>query len=128
MLQTSGAAYGAWSILDALLTPTGTGTPFIFREPLDPKDKDALLIGLLRLHIANLVGPLGHGELADALRRLTQQPFSRRLQGDITHARALLDVTPVGDVEKTSTMGGLVGGIVTRVGPIMDVTVDAADQ
>lgn len=34
VLQTPGAAYGAWSILDALLTPTGNGTPFIFREPL----------------------------------------------------------------------------------------------
>jgi hypothetical protein len=34
VLQTPGAAYGAWSILDALLTPTGVGTPFIFREPL----------------------------------------------------------------------------------------------
>jgi hypothetical protein len=28
------AAYGAWSILDAPLTPTGAGTPFIFRERL----------------------------------------------------------------------------------------------
>lgn len=34
MLQTPGAAYGAWSILDALVTPTGVGTPSIFREPL----------------------------------------------------------------------------------------------
>ena len=34
VLQTPGAAYGAWSILDALLAPTGTGTPFIFKEPL----------------------------------------------------------------------------------------------
>jgi hypothetical protein len=34
VLQTPSAAYGAWSILDALLTPTGTGTPFIFGEPL----------------------------------------------------------------------------------------------
>jgi hypothetical protein len=34
VLQTPGTAYGAWSILDALLTPTGAGTPFIFREPL----------------------------------------------------------------------------------------------
>lgn len=34
VLQTPGAASGAWSILDALLTPTGVGTPFIFREPL----------------------------------------------------------------------------------------------
>ena len=32
-----GAAYGAWSILDALLAPTGAGTPFIFRQPLGSK-------------------------------------------------------------------------------------------
>jgi hypothetical protein len=36
VLQTPGAAYGAWSILDALLTATGPGTPFIFKEPLVP--------------------------------------------------------------------------------------------
>ncbi|WEZ85326.1 hypothetical protein P6U16_24610 (plasmid) [Rhizobium sp. 32-5/1] len=34
VLQTPGAGYGAWSILDALLVPTGIGTPFIFRAPL----------------------------------------------------------------------------------------------
>ena len=37
VLQTPGAAYGAWSILDALLAPTGAGTPFIFRQPLGSK-------------------------------------------------------------------------------------------
>lgn len=271
VLQTPGAAYGAWSILDALLTPTGTGTPFIFREPLgqarevkvalsglfgrfvarayleryfnlsifahlgsrtidldrrrqvkikrlsrgdlpdwiacasnlssltvaeakgchdvggpakaldrawaqagridvtaggrkvtvkriaiatrwgmamagpadphlsvrdpvdegkslDPRDKDALFVGLLRLHIANLIEPLGHANLADALRRLTQQPFPGRLQGDIARARALVDTAPVRDMEKASAMGGLVGGIVTRAGPITDAAVNPADQ
>ena len=34
VLQTPGTAYGAWFIPDALLTPTGAGTPFIFKEPL----------------------------------------------------------------------------------------------
>ena len=34
VLQTPGTVYGAWFILDALLTPTGAGTPFIFKEPL----------------------------------------------------------------------------------------------
>lgn len=34
VLQAPGEAYGAWSILDGLLTPTGAGTPFVFREPL----------------------------------------------------------------------------------------------
>jgi hypothetical protein len=34
VLQNAGAAYGARSILDALLSPTGVGTPFIFKQPL----------------------------------------------------------------------------------------------
>ena len=34
VLQTPGAAYGTWSILDELLSPTGIGTPFIFKQLL----------------------------------------------------------------------------------------------
>lgn len=271
VLQTPGAAYGAWSILDALLTPTGTGTPFIFREPLGqarevkvalsglfgrfvarayleryfnlsifahlgsriidldrrrqvkvtrlsrgdlpdwiacasslssltvaeakgchdnggpakalnrawaqagriditaggskvtvkriaiatrwgmaapsptdahlsvrdpidegewikPEEKDALFIGLIRLHIANLIKSLGHAELASALRGLTQQPFARRLQGDLQRARTLLDAAPVREVEKATAMGGLIGGVVTRAGPVTDIDVAPADQ
>lgn len=272
VLQTPGAAYGAWSILDALLTPTGAGTPFVFREPLgqarevkvalsglfgrfvarayleryfnlsifahlgsrtidldcrrqvkitrlsrgdlpdwiacasdlssltvaeakgchdvggpakaldrawaqarridvtargrkvtvkriaiatrwgmatagpadarlsvrDPveesephtqEEKDALFIGMLRLHIANLIKPLGHAELADALRGLTLQSFPRRLEGETQRARSLLDASPVRDVGKASaTMDGLIGGIVTRAGPLTDTGVEPADQ
>lgn len=48
VLQTPGAAYGAWSILDALLTPTGVGTPFVFREPLgQAREVKVALSGLL---------------------------------------------------------------------------------
>lgn len=272
VLQTPGAAYGAWSILDALLTPTGTGTPFVFREPLgqarevkvtlsglfgrfvarayleryfnlsifahlgsrtidldrrrqvkitrlsrgdlpdwiacasdlssltvaeakgchdvggpakaldrawaqarridvtargrkvsvkriaiatrwgmatagpadaylsvrDPveegephtqEEKDALFIGMLRLHITNLIKPLGHAGLADVLRRLTQQSFPRRLQDEVLRARSLLDTSPVRDVDKASAaMDGLVGGVVTRAGPLTDTSVEPADQ
>lgn len=272
VLQTPGAAYGAWSILDALLTPTGAGTPFVFREPLgqsrevkvalsglfgrfvarayleryfnlsifahlgnrtididrrrqikitrlsrgdlpdwiacaadlssltvaeakgchdvggptkaldrawaqarridvtargrkvtvkriaiatrwgmatagpadahlsvrDPieegephtqEEKDALFIGMLRLHIANLIKPLGHAELADALRSLTLQSIPRKLQGETQRARSLLDASPVQDVDKASAaMDGLIGGIVTRAGPLTDTGVEPADQ
>jgi hypothetical protein len=272
VLQTPGAAYGAWSILDALLTPTGAGTPFVFREPLgqarevkvalsglfgrfvarayleryfnlsifahlgsrmidldrrrqvkitrlsrgdlpdwiacaadlssltvaeakgchdvggpakaldrawaqarridvtargrkvtvkriaiatrwgmatagpaeallsvrDPveegephteEEKDALFIGMLRLHIANLIKPLGHAELADALRGLTLQSFPQRLRGETRRARSLLDASPVRDVDKASTaMDGLIGGIVTRAGPLTDTGVEPSDQ
>lgn len=97
-------------------------------EPIEPQEKDALFVGILRLHIANLIRPLGHVELADALISLTHQPFARRLQDNLRAARVLLDASPVGEVEKVSAMGGLVGGIVTRAGPVADVDISAADQ
>lgn len=271
VLQTPGAAYGAWSILDALLSPTGAGTPFIFREPLgqarevkvalsglfgrfvarayleryfdlsifahlgsqtidldrrrkvkikrlsrgdlpdwiacaadltsltvaeakgchdpwgpgkalarawtqagridvtangrkvtvkriaiatrwgmasagpadahlsvkdpldegeaiEPQEKDALFAGMLRLHIANLIRPLGHVRLADALYRLTQQPSTRKLQGDLDLARAALDSAPVGETDKAAAFDGLVGGIVTRAGPLVDAGVTPDEQ
>jgi hypothetical protein len=34
VLQTPGAALGSWAILDALLEPSGPGSPFVFKEPL----------------------------------------------------------------------------------------------
>jgi CBS domain-containing protein len=97
-------------------------------DPIDPKDKDTLFIGLLRLHIANLIKPLGHAELSGALHRLTHQPFARRLQDDLNHARTLLDAAPVRELEKASSTGGLIGGIVTRAGPVVDADVAPADQ
>lgn len=97
-------------------------------EPIEPAEKDALFIGLLRMHIANLIRPLGHSELAATLHRLTQQPFARRLQDDLGRARAMLDAAPVREVEKADAMGGLVGGIVTRAGPVTDADVAPGDQ
>jgi hypothetical protein len=94
-------------------------------DPIDPKEKDTLFIGLLRLHIANLIKPLGYAELAGALHRLTHQPFARRLEDDLARARTLLDAAPVREVEKATAMGGL---IVTRAGPITDADVAPADQ
>lgn len=97
-------------------------------EPIEPQEKDALFVGILRLHIANLIRPLGHVELADALIRLTHQPFAGQLQDNLQAARVLLDASPVGEVEKVSAMGGLVGGIVTRAGPVADADISAVDQ
>ena len=54
VLQTPGAAYGAWSILDALLTPTGAGTPFIFKEPLgQAREVKVALSGLFGRFVAS---------------------------------------------------------------------------
>ena len=97
-------------------------------EPIEPVEKDALFVGLLRLHIANLIRPLGHVYLANALYRLTNQPFAGRLQSDLQAARALLDAAPIREVEKASATGGLIGGIVTRAGLVTDTDVAPADQ
>jgi hypothetical protein len=97
-------------------------------EPIKTEEKDALFIGLLRLHIANLIKSLGHAELASALRGLTRQPFEGRLQGDLQRARTLLDAVPIKEVEKDTTLGALVGGIVTRAGPVTETDVAPADQ
>jgi hypothetical protein len=98
-------------------------------EPHAPEEKDALFIGMLRLHIANLIEPLGHAELADALRSLTLQSAPRRLQSETQRARSLLDASPVSEMSKASPdMGGLIGSIVTRAGPLTETYVEAADQ
>ena len=97
-------------------------------DPIDPQDKDAPFIGLLRLHVASMIEPLGHTELAQALRALTRQTFPRPLRDTAARARAALDGAPIGQVEKTHDIGGLVGGIVTRAGPITDAVASTVDQ
>ena len=97
-------------------------------EPIELVNKDALFVGLLRLHIANLIRPLGHVDLANALYRLTNQPFAERLQGDLQAARGLLDAAPTREVEKAGVTGGLIGGVITRAGLVTDSDVAPADQ
>jgi hypothetical protein len=97
-------------------------------DPIDPQDKDAPYIGLLRLHVASMIEPLGHTELAQALRALTRQTFPRPLRDAAARARGALDSAPIGQVEKAHDIGGLVGGIVTRAGPITDAVASTVDQ
>jgi hypothetical protein len=97
-------------------------------DPIDQQDKDAPFIGLLRLHVANMIEPLGHAQLAQALRTLTRQTFPRPLRDATARARAVLDNAPIGQVEKAHDIDGLVGGIVTRAGPITDAVASTIDQ
>lgn len=97
-------------------------------DPIDPQDKDSPFIGMLRLHVAGMIEPLGHTELAQALRTLTRQTFPRPLRDAAARAHAALNNAPVGQVEKAHDIGGLVGGIVTRAGPITDAIASTVDQ
>lgn len=97
-------------------------------QSLESEDKDALFVGLLRLHIANLIGPIGHGGLADALRGLTSLPLVRGLQGAVRPAISLLDAAPIRDEGAARSMSALVGGVVTRSGPIPEPSISVADE
>ena len=116
------AATGASDAYISVRDPVDEG------EPIQPEEWDALFIGLLRRHVANLIKPLGHTELAEALLQLTQDPFPRRLQGDLQRARALLDaIPPAREYTGASDMSRLVGGIVIRSGPVADASVEPVD-
>lgn len=60
----------------------------------------------------------------DLARNRSQQSAQRQA----VDARARLEATPVREVDGGSTMGGLVGGIVTRAGPLRETLPEAADQ
>jgi hypothetical protein len=96
--------------------------------PLEPEEKDALFVGVLRLHIASMIEPLGHAELAHALRALTLHAFARRQRDEAARARAILENSKAGEAVQSSGTGGLIGGIVTRAGPITDVVASAVDH
>jgi hypothetical protein len=53
VLQTPGAALGSWAILDALLEPSGAGSPFVFKEPLgQAREVKVALSGLFGRFVA----------------------------------------------------------------------------
>lgn len=92
-------------------------------DPIEPDDEGAIFAGLVRHHVANMLAPLGHAELAVSLRRLAsagseseewQRQEIRRVDSLLQHA----DRPPTMDDHPVSEIGGLVGGIVTRGGPL----------
>jgi hypothetical protein len=97
-------------------------------EPIEPSEKDALSIGLIRQHFANLLAPLGYPDLAASLRRLTRDRVQRAVERDLVTARTLLDAAPRMEVEGGRGTDGLVGGIVTRAGPLTESSITTADQ
>ena len=97
-------------------------------EPITSEESDALYIGILRRHVANLIDPLGHHELATLLRQLSSTPFPRSVERISQNARQILDQAPVKEVTEGVAIDGLIGGIVTRAGPLGETLVTTPDQ
>ena len=100
-------------------------------DPLEPDDKGAIFTGLFRHHVANIISALGHEELAASLRDLTSERVERGRRQAAQRARSLLDTAPVEGLHRSAgdlEIGSLIGGLVTRAGPLTDASVSRADH
>lgn len=114
----------------------GAKIPIIaVRDPLDPGDPEAssklddVAIGLARLHVANLIEPLGFGQLAQAIRSLLVRKRPRSVDGEPTSGSRVQDaITDLGRIRPRRIVGevrgpryegeGLIGSLLTRAGPL----------
>ena len=119
------------------MTTGGPAVPWIsVRDPLDRRQpissdgEDAIFVGVFRHHVANILAPLGHGELAGALRALATagSASDQDYEHDIRRVGGLIDETEKVSWEDRSDTEDLIGGIVTRAGPLLYAGVSPTDR
>ena len=95
-------------------------------DPVTPEEEGAIFVGVVRHHVANMVTPLGHEALADSIRELTTRVDARGERQDVQRAHRLLEASR----ERTddNRMDGLLGGIVTRTGPLRIKNISRAEH
>ena len=115
----------------------GAATPILaVRDPdehgdLPDGDMEAALIGVARLHVANLVQGLGYSELSTALHGIVNAAAGSFSVRAAANARSALDSAPLSglpDAAEVEFAGALLGRWVTRAGPLREATLSAADQ
>ena len=82
-------------------------------DQLEPEEKDALYIGLFRLHAASMLVKLGHVELASSLIKLTKAKTISDLEVVAGQATSLLEA-----VEDDQDFRNLIGGVVRHSGTV----------
>lgn len=96
-----------------------------------PEDEDATIIELLRVHIANLITRLGHSELAAALLALSAGTTEGSSAESSMHARKVVDTSAVREIagsDAPSANAELIGGFISRSGPLGIDSVEAGEQ
>ena len=103
----------------------GPSTPWIaVRDPVeegdvsDPETEAAAFVGIVRHHIANLVGPLGHADLAGSLRSLTSAGAHDDREALVEDAHRHLQEAAASTARSDEAGKPLIGGIVSRAGPL----------
>jgi hypothetical protein len=111
----------------------GVSEPMLWvRDPDEPgaeilrEDKEAIFVGIVRRHIAGFLSRLGFPELSETLFRLGTAPYART----VANARDLwsraTSTWSAADVAGHE-FDGLLGGVVTRAGPIPPLALNFAD-
>tara|TARA_R110002124_G_scaffold159007_2_gene326200 strand:- start:7517 stop:8242 length:726 start_codon:yes stop_codon:yes gene_type:complete len=108
--------------------------PIVEGDDVTEEELDLIGIGIARRHMASLLRPLGHAELASALDSLTQTTFRNRESEARNRVDALLDTAETKTVRRgvdashAEVSDDLVGGFVTRGGVIPEQDVSSRDQ
>ena len=106
----------------------GPTQPWIsVRDPIDEgyqmqrDEMDAAFVGLFRHHVASLISPLGHERLAESLRDISIAANGRDKRRAVVQAYDFLEGDYIKSVDQNVGplgMDRLIGGIVTRAGPM----------
>ena len=130
------AVVARWGVL------TGGGpsqTKILVDDPTEEGDdvtvelEDAAMLGIVRHHLGNLLGALGHGDLAHALQKETTASTARIPDEAVPRVREMIEaasetgkrlrVTPRGE----AIGDAILGGVVTRVGAMVGAPLVPAD-
>lgn len=96
-------------------------------ERFSQDEMEAALVGILRAHVANLIAPLGHQELARELLNIVTAPSQGGVERAKKGATELLERgSAFGSASEVSAhyREHLIGGTVTRAGPLIDRELD----
>ena len=100
-------------------------------DPVTSEEEGTIFVGVVRHHVASMVTPLGHEALADSIRQLTTQVDARTERQAVQRAHRLLE-TDLLETSREKTdddrMDGLLGGIVTRTGPLRIKNISRAEH
>jgi hypothetical protein len=100
-------------------------------DPITPEEEASIFFGLLRHHIAGLIAPLGHSELAKALRDLASARFRGREQRATDLSHEILGRTNAQEFNwdpDSPPIDAMIGAVVTRPGAIIYADLSEADQ
>jgi len=116
-------------------TPTASQPMLWVHDPdqegaITPEEIEALAVGINRWHIATLLDALGQNHLAKPIHSLIRERFENRRAEAAEAARGALDRAEVCRVDRSQGAPDdeVIGGFVTRGGPLGETALSQADQ